>query len=114
MLGLNWAVRESLRLYGNVSTSFDPPATTELANPYGPTGFNPDIESQTATNYEVGLKGLVSGTAGVTTWPCSTSTCGTKSCPSNWRVPASRSTATRAALPTTAWKPCWYWNCCPG
>jgi iron complex outermembrane receptor protein len=61
MLGLNWAVRESLRLYGNISTSFDPPATTELANPYGPTGFNPDIGSQTATNYELGLKGLVSG-----------------------------------------------------
>jgi len=61
MAGLSWAARDSLRLYGNVSTSFDPPATTELANPYGPTGFNPDIESQTATNYEVGLKGLVSG-----------------------------------------------------
>ena len=61
MLGMSWAMRESLRLYGNVSTSFDPPATTELANPYGPTGFNQDIESQTATNYEVGLKGLLSG-----------------------------------------------------
>jgi iron complex outermembrane receptor protein len=61
MLGLSWAMRESLRLYGNVSTSFDPPATTELANPYGSTGFNQDIESQTATNYEVGLKGLLSG-----------------------------------------------------
>ena len=61
MLGANWAAGESLRLYGNVSTSFDPPATTELANPYGPTGFNPDIESQTATNYEAGLKGIVLG-----------------------------------------------------
>jgi len=61
MLGMSWAMRESLRLYGNVSTSFDPPATTELANPYGSTGFNQDIESQTATNYEVGLKGLLSG-----------------------------------------------------
>ena len=61
MLGVNWAMLESLRLYGNLSTSFDPPATTELANPYGPSGFNPDIESQTATNFEIGLKGLVSG-----------------------------------------------------
>jgi len=59
MGGLSWAVGQSLRIYGNVSTSFDPPATTELANPYGPTGFNPDIDSQTATNYEVGLKGLI-------------------------------------------------------
>jgi iron complex outermembrane receptor protein len=63
MIGLTWIVREPLRLYGNVSTSFDPPATTELANPYGPTGFNPDLESQTATNYEVGLKGLFAGRA---------------------------------------------------
>jgi len=59
MAGLSWAVRDTLRLYGNVSTSFDPPATTELANPYGPTGFNPDIDSQTATNFEFGLKGRV-------------------------------------------------------
>jgi len=61
MLGVNWAVQESLRVYGNVSTSFDPPATTELANPFGASGFNPEIDSQTATNYELGLKGLVSG-----------------------------------------------------
>jgi len=61
MVGLNWAARDHLRLYGNVSTSFDPPATTELANPYGPTGFNPDIDSQTATNFEVGLKGHAGG-----------------------------------------------------
>lgn len=57
MAGVSWRLRESLRLYGNVSTSFDPPTTTELANPYGPTGFNPDLEPQTATNFEVGLKG---------------------------------------------------------
>ena len=61
MAGLSWAVGPSLRLYGNVSTSFDPPATTELANPYAPTGFNPDLESQTATNFEAGLKGLLAG-----------------------------------------------------
>jgi iron complex outermembrane receptor protein len=61
MIGLNWAVKESVSLYGNVSTSFDPPATTELANPNGPTGFNPDLESQTATNFELGVKGLLTG-----------------------------------------------------
>jgi len=59
--GINWAVREAASLYANISGSCDPPATTELANPYGPTGFNPDIDSQTATNYEVGVKGLQSG-----------------------------------------------------
>jgi len=61
MAGINWAVRDAVNLYGNISSSFDPPATTELANPEAPTGFNPDLESQTATNYEIGVKGLVTG-----------------------------------------------------
>ena len=59
--GINWALREGVNLYGNISGSFDPPATTELANPDGPTGFNPQIDPQTATNYEIGVKGLLSG-----------------------------------------------------
>jgi iron complex outermembrane receptor protein len=63
MIGLSWTLSDPMRLYGNVSTSFDPPATTELANPFGPTGFNPELESQTATNYELGLKGLLTGRA---------------------------------------------------
>jgi iron complex outermembrane receptor protein len=61
MAGINWAVRDTVNLYGNISSSFDPPATTELANPDGPTGFNQDLESQTATNYEIGVKGLLTG-----------------------------------------------------
>ncbi len=61
MAGINWALREAVNLYGNISTSFDPPATTELANPDGPTGFNQDLGSQTATNYEIGVKGLITG-----------------------------------------------------
>ncbi len=61
VIGLNWALRETVNLYANVSSSFDPPATTELANPDGPTGFNQELESQTATNYELGVKGLVAG-----------------------------------------------------
>jgi iron complex outermembrane receptor protein len=61
MAGINWAVTESVNIYGNISTSFDPPATTELANPLGPTGFNPNLDSQTATNYELGIKGLQAG-----------------------------------------------------
>lgn len=61
MAGLDWAIREGFNLYGNISTSFDPPATTELANPYGPTGFNGELKPQTATNYELGVKGLLSG-----------------------------------------------------
>jgi iron complex outermembrane receptor protein len=61
MIGINWAAREALNLYANISSSFDPPATTELANPDGPTGFNQNLESQTATNYELGMKGLITG-----------------------------------------------------
>ncbi len=61
VIGLNWALRETVNLYANASSSFDPPATTELANPDGPTGFNQNLDSQTATNYELGVKGLVTG-----------------------------------------------------
>jgi iron complex outermembrane receptor protein len=61
MAGVNWAVLEALNLYANISSSFDPPATTELANPDGPTGFNQDLDSQKATNYELGAKGLLTG-----------------------------------------------------
>jgi iron complex outermembrane receptor protein len=61
MAGVKWSLSEAVNLYGNVSRSFDPPATAELANPEGPTGFNRELGSQTATNYEIGLKGLVTG-----------------------------------------------------
>jgi len=61
MAGLSWVASEALTLYGNISGSFDPPATTELANPLAPTGFNRQLDSQTATNYEIGIKGLRSG-----------------------------------------------------
>ncbi|HMB60728.1 MAG TPA: TonB-dependent receptor, partial [Xanthomonadales bacterium] len=59
MLGLSWSRNPSLGLYGNVSTSFDPPTFTELANPDGPTGFNQNLDPQTATNYELGAKGVM-------------------------------------------------------
>jgi iron complex outermembrane receptor protein len=61
MAGIHWAIRDAVNLYGNISRSFDPPATTELANPDGPTGFNQRLDPQTATNYELGVKGFVSG-----------------------------------------------------
>jgi iron complex outermembrane receptor protein len=50
-----------LNAYAGVSTSFETPTTTELANPLGTGGFNPDLDPQKAINYEVGLKGLVRG-----------------------------------------------------
>jgi iron complex outermembrane receptor protein len=48
-----------------VSTSFETPTTTELANrPTGPGGFNPDLQPQEAVNLEAGLRGRVSGVLG--------------------------------------------------
>lgn len=57
MVSLAWSPGAPLNLYGNLSTAFDPPAITELANPNGPGGFNQDLGPQTATNYEIGAKG---------------------------------------------------------
>lgn len=56
--GLSWSVSDVIALYGNVSRSFETPTTTEFANPAGG-GFNPEIEPQIATNYEVGVKGAL-------------------------------------------------------
>lgn len=61
MLGLAWSIDPAVNLYGNIARSFDPPTTTELANPFGTSGFNPDLKPQTATNYEIGAKGLLPG-----------------------------------------------------
>jgi iron complex outermembrane receptor protein len=52
--------------YFNISTSFESPTTTELANrPTGPGGFNPVLDPQKAVSYEVGVRGRA-GTAGST------------------------------------------------
>ena len=40
----------------SISTSFDTPTTTELANPDGSGGFNGSLDVQTAVNYEIGVK----------------------------------------------------------
>jgi len=59
MVGLMYSLGPSVNLYGTISTAFETPTTTELANPSGAGGFNPDLEPQLATNYEVGLKGTI-------------------------------------------------------
>ena len=47
--------------FANVSTSFETPTTTELVNrPTGPGGFNPELNPQKATMFEVGVRGDVS------------------------------------------------------
>ncbi len=64
MAALMFSVSQSLNIYGNISTAFETPTTTEFANPAaGGTagGFNPALGPQTATNYEIGIKGLLPG-----------------------------------------------------
>ncbi len=65
-VGLTMSPTPTLTLYANAGTAFETPTTTELANrPTGAGGFNPDLEPQTATNFEIGARGAVDGRA---TW----------------------------------------------
>ena len=55
-IGLSFKQSDNTRLYTTISKSFETPTTTEFANPTGGGGFNPNLEPQKATNYEVGIK----------------------------------------------------------
>lgn len=57
-IALLWSPTERANVYLSYSTAFETPTTTEFANPAGG-GFNPDLTSQNATSYEVGIKGLL-------------------------------------------------------
>ena len=59
MLGIVYGLSPTLSLYGTVSTAFETPSTTDFANPSGGGGFNPTLNPQSATNFEVGLRGTV-------------------------------------------------------
>ena len=59
LLGLLYALSPSVSLYATVSTAFETPSTTDFANPSGGGGFNPALDPQQATNYELGLRGTV-------------------------------------------------------
>lgn len=54
--GLSYAFLNHQQVYARVATSFATPTNGELANPSGG-GFNPDLDSSTAVNYELGVKG---------------------------------------------------------
>lgn len=59
-VGVLYSPLSFLNMYGNFSTSFETPTTTELANsPSGAGGFNPDLKPQKAISYEAGLKGFI-------------------------------------------------------
>jgi iron complex outermembrane receptor protein len=59
MIGVLYAPTDSANLYATISTAFEAPTTVELTNPSGTGGFNPNVDPQLATNYEVGIKGTL-------------------------------------------------------
>lgn len=62
MLGLNWRVGSLSSAYASVSTSFESPTTTEMANrPEGVGGLNAELKPQRGISYEVGYKGMSAG-----------------------------------------------------
>jgi iron complex outermembrane recepter protein len=63
-VGLAWSPLQAFTLYGNFSTSFETPTTTEFANPVNAGtagGFNPNLRPQTSESFEIGIKGLLAG-----------------------------------------------------
>ena len=59
MGGILYSPLPTWHLYGNVSTAFQVPTTTELANPTEGGGFNSDLDPQKAINYEIGTRGVL-------------------------------------------------------
>lgn len=59
-VGLTWHPLQHHTFYATVSNAFETPTFTELANPNGSGGFNPDLSAQKALNREVGLRGQIS------------------------------------------------------
>ena len=60
MVGLVAKLTPLHSIYANVSRAFETPTTTELGNQAnGSAGFNPDLQPQLSTTYELGLKGIV-------------------------------------------------------
>ena len=62
-VGLLWEAHEAVNLYGTISRSFETPTTSEFATPDGSGGLNSDLDAQVATNYEIGVKGVLPGRA---------------------------------------------------
>ncbi len=60
MAGVLARVGTLTSVYANVSTAFETPTATELGNrPEGAGGINRDLQPQTATTFEVGVKGIL-------------------------------------------------------
>ncbi|MBK7783765.1 MAG: TonB-dependent receptor [Gemmatimonadetes bacterium] len=58
-LGATWLRHQAFSPYVTVSTSFETPTTTELANqPNSTSGFNTTIDPSRSVNYELGARGV--------------------------------------------------------
>jgi iron complex outermembrane receptor protein len=59
MVGLVVELTDDLNFYTTYSSAFETPTTTEFNRQDGLGGFNEALEPQTATNFEVGLRGSI-------------------------------------------------------
>ncbi len=57
--GIGYALYPSTTLFTNLSTSFETPTLNELSNNPDGSGFNPRLKAQSATHFELGIKGLI-------------------------------------------------------
>ena len=59
-LGIVYRLSKYLNCFANISTSFETPTSSELANrPDGAGGFNPDLNPCRALEYEAGFRGAI-------------------------------------------------------
>jgi iron complex outermembrane receptor protein len=59
MVGLVVELTDNVNFYTTYSSAFETPTTTEFALPGGGGGFNQVLVPQTASNFEVGLRGAI-------------------------------------------------------
>jgi len=59
--GLVFSPHPAIHLFANVSTGFETPTTSELANPDASGGFNDDLDAQTSIGAELGVQGVLPG-----------------------------------------------------
>ncbi len=60
MVGINYLPYPNLSLYGNYSTAFQTPTSSELSNrPAAEGGFNPDLDPENIQSMEIGARGTL-------------------------------------------------------
>lgn len=60
MAGIAYHLNEKIQLFGNFSTAFQTPTTSELGNsPTGQGGFNLSLKPEQLKNFEIGVRGIL-------------------------------------------------------